>query len=354
MKIHIVVALHCLACNESKVAGSNMESIDLSLDSVIETVVNEERVVDKALSSVKDFDSIKNWPSANERVKPIKVSYVKEASVDEAKEITKDDTIENPIIDNEQSFDLIEHDVKESQMPDELILESSINDVHSKALIEKDRAETDYKEALDRLLKQYVSPQGIVDYSGLKGKEAEVDRVLAEMNRLAPILSDKSSVALAYWINLYNIATIKLILNHWPIKSIMNIYNGKPWDEKWIAVKDKKYSLNQIEHDIIRPIFNEPRIHFALVCAASSCPKLNNKIFTASNLHDELTRLTKDFLAGSENEINPQHMKLSKLFEWYAQDFGELTQFINRYSNIKVNSGTKVSYLDYDWSLNGK
>ena len=101
---------------------------------------------------------------------------------------------------------------------------------------------------------------------------------------------------------------------------------------------------------------DEPRIHFAIVCASVSCPKLQNTAFTASNLDEQLTNATKEFLADtSKNELSEDNIKISKIFKWFKKDFeknGSLIDFLNQYSDITISASAKKSYTDYNWNLN--
>ncbi|MDC1365318.1 DUF547 domain-containing protein [Algibacter sp.] len=111
---------------------------------------------------------------------------------------------------------------------------------------------------------------------------------------------------LAYWINAYNVLTVDLILRHYPIKSIKDI--KKPWDQRYWKLGDKWYNLNEIEHQILRKM-NKPRIHFAIVCASFSCPKLQNKAFEPANLYTQLSNATKSFLSDSKrNSISENNI----------------------------------------------
>jgi hypothetical protein len=165
----------------------------------------------------------------------------------------------------------------------------------------------------------------------------------------------------AYWINAYNAFTVSLIVSKYPVKSIKDI-GGKiykvntPWDIKFITIGGKKYDLNNIEHGILRKKYDDPRIHFALVCAAISCPRLRNEAYTAAKLDAQLEAAGKDFLNDTaKNNIRADQADLSKYFTWYQGDFtkkGSLVEFINKYSQIKIDNNTKINYLDYNWSLN--
>ena len=101
---------------------------------------------------------------------------------------------------------------------------------------------------------------------------------------------------------------------------------------------------------------NEPRIHFAIVCASFSCPKLQNKAFEATNLYGQLTNATKSFLSDSKrNSISENNIELSKIFQWFSQDFnqnGSLIDFLNLYSDVKISEKAKKNFKDYDWTLN--
>jgi len=117
----------------------------------------------------------------------------------------------------------------------------------------------------------------------------------------------------------------------------------------------KWYNLNEIEHQILRKM-NEPRIHFAIVCASYSCPKLRNKTYTAADLENQLTSVTKAFLNDPErNFISENNLELSKIFQWFAKDFkqnGSLIDFLNRYSDIQISENSKKKFKDYNWTLN--
>jgi len=202
------------------------------------------------------------------------------------------------------------------------------------------------------LLQKYVTSTGLVNYSGLKKDEKTLDRYLSELSKNTPDNLTTRKAALAYWINAYNAFTLKLILNNYPLNSITDIHNGKPWDVKWITLGNKKYSLNNIENDIIRPVYKDGRIHFVLNCAAISCPPLLNQAFTSNNLEEQMDARTRDFINSGANDLASAKIKVSKVFDWYRKDFGDVTTFINKYSRVKVNNNALISYKDYNWNLN--
>lgn len=204
----------------------------------------------------------------------------------------------------------------------------------------------------EALLSKYVSAAGKVNYKGIKSEATKLDEYLTQLeNTDVPSLSKKEK--LAFWINAYNAFTVKKIVDNLPVASITDLDGGKPWDVKWIKLNNKTLSLNNIENDIIRPTFKEPRIHFAVNCAAKSCPPLLAQAWTASNLESNFEKQTLAFINnGSYNQINADNPKVSKIFEWYAVDFGDLISFINKYSTVKINKSATVGYSDYDWALN--
>ncbi|MCA0132536.1 DUF547 domain-containing protein [Winogradskyella alexanderae] len=204
----------------------------------------------------------------------------------------------------------------------------------------------------NKLLQEFVSESGKVDYLGFKSS-SEFDVYIDWLLEHKPDDTWSREEQLAYWINAYNALTVDLILRNYPIKSIKDIKD--PWGQRLWKFDDKWLNLNDIEHKILRKM-NEPRIHFAIVCASTSCPKLQNKAFTGTNLETMLTKSTKAFLSDtSKNEITPNSLKLSKIFKWFAKDFKQdesLIDFLNRYSNVKISENASKSFKNYNWDLN--
>ncbi|HMO40733.1 MAG TPA: DUF547 domain-containing protein [Saprospiraceae bacterium] len=207
--------------------------------------------------------------------------------------------------------------------------------------------------AWNDLLKKYVSTDGKVNYKGFKQDMPALEAYLNELTS-HPIQSDWSRTEkMAYWINAYNAFTIKLILDNYPLKSIIALDNGKTWDVKRVQLGDKTYSLNGIENDILRPQYKDARIHFAVNCAAKSCPPLLNRAWTGDNLSKYLDQQAKAFINNSKyNKISADAVQISKIFEWYAADFGDIIAYLNKYSNVKINPSATVTYIEYDWALN--
>ena len=208
--------------------------------------------------------------------------------------------------------------------------------------------------SFNTLLEKFVSASGEVNYSGLKAGGRSLNSYCKNLTENPPQEEWPKNEKLAFWLNAYNAFTLKLITDNFPLNSITDLHGGKPWDHSWIKIGNQTLSLNNIENDIIRPTFNDARIHFAVNCAAKSCPPLGNFAFTADNVNSKLNALTKSFVNGPYNQITANELRVSKIFEWYKSDFGNLISFINKYANTKVNADANVKFSEYDWGLNGK
>lgn len=207
----------------------------------------------------------------------------------------------------------------------------------------------------DGLLKKHVTSTGTVNYAAIKSSKDVLQSYLDLLAANPPRSDWSRNEKMAYWINAYNAFTVKLIIDNYPLNSITDLHGGKAWDVKWIKLGDKTYSLNQIENDILRPIFNDARIHFAVNCAAKSCPPLHNRAFTASNLNAQLESQAKSFINNPQyNTLSGNSVKISKIFDWYEVDFGNVINYLNDYSDVKIESGAAINYHDYNWKLNGK
>lgn len=217
----------------------------------------------------------------------------------------------------------------------------------------------------NKLLVKNVTNNGHVNYKGFAKDSLEFNQYLKTLSTNPP--NEKTwtrEEQMAYWINAYNAFTIKLITRFYPLKSIKDIgssiqipFVNTPWDMKFITIGKEKMDLNNIEHGILRKKFDDPRIHMVLVCASKSCPVLLNEAYDPRRLVEQLRKQTKTFLEDpSRNKIAKDQAQLSMIFKWYAMDFnnqgGSVRDFINLYSTKKINSETKISYLDYDWNLN--
>ncbi|MBK8700680.1 MAG: DUF547 domain-containing protein [Saprospiraceae bacterium] len=212
--------------------------------------------------------------------------------------------------------------------------------------------ESDYA-LWNAFLRKYVSADGRVMYKQIKRDMAVLDGILHEWQKKPVQPSWSKEEKMAFWINVYNAFTIKKVAGNYPIKSIMDLDNGKTWDIVFIDIGHKKYSLNDIENEMLRKPFNDPRIHFALNCAAKSCPPLMASAYTPVQLAAQLEERTRTFLSNSSfNTLETNKAEVSRIFEWYATDFDPLPDFLSRYGPVKLKPGTKVKYKPYNWALN--
>lgn len=199
---------------------------------------------------------------------------------------------------------------------------------------------------------------GLVDYKALKTDPLALNRYLASTRMVSrkEFYTWSEPQRLAFLINLYNAATLELILDHYPVDSIKDIgsvFKG-PWDQAGIRLFGKKITLNNLEHDIVRKDYNEPRIHMALVCAARGCPILRSEVYRAERLNDQLNEQSRNYLAspaGMRIERTKGTVYLSAIFKWYGKDFASIPAFVEQHSGQKVKA-LKIRYLDYDWRLN--
>lgn len=204
----------------------------------------------------------------------------------------------------------------------------------------------------DELLGKYVTPGGFVNYEGFKS-DKDFQKCLNFYASEVPNDQWTREAQMAYWMNVYNAFTVRLITDHYPLKSIKDI--DEPWKKKFIKLDGEAYSLDQIEHEILRPIFKDPRIHFGINCASFSCPVLPNKAHRAETLDETLDHLTREFLNDiHRNRISGRKAAVSQLFEWFAEDFeaaGGVRAFIEQYRG-KIDPKLELSYITYNWNLN--
>jgi hypothetical protein len=234
------------------------------------------------------------------------------------------------------------------------------------------RAQTFDHSAFDELLKKHVV-KGMVDYVSF-ANAGPFKEYLQSLER-ADIARLDEKERLAFWINAYNAYTIALINEHEERASIRNIKQDvglvrarSPWKEPVVKAAGKTYSLDDVENEIIRKQFREPRIHFALVGAAMSCPPLRSEAYTGAKLDAQLEDQARSFVLdsarGSRVDAKNGVVYASKIFDWYKEDFGggdaALGRFLARYygdspeKQLLLGGHFKVSYLEYDWTLNSR
>ncbi len=239
------------------------------------------------------------------------------------------------------------------------------------------------------VLNHYVDDHGRVDYRGLKGNRDSLDAYLSAMSRIGKSEYQSWSEAdkIAFWLNAYNARTLQVVIDNYPIQagffgslrfpsnSIRQI--SGVWDKLKSQFIGKDYTLDAIEHEILRKQFHEPRIHMALVCASVGCPFLRNEPYLGSRLDEQLEDQARKFLDASQNfHVEDGTVYLSSIFKWFGEDFSPkytpaggfdgysqsgkavlnfISQHISEDQAAKLaQGGFDIEYLDYDWSLNEK
>ena len=221
----------------------------------------------------------------------------------------------------------------------------------------------------DRFLKTYVSafPDGVnrVAYARVSDTDRKrLDRYIDDLTVL-PISAYSRDEQRAYWINLYNALTVQLILDHYPVKSIRrikpNLFSIGPWRKKLITVEGEQLSLDDIEHRILRPIWRDPRLHYAVNCASIGCPNLGTEAYTASNADTLLDRGAQTYVNNARGaEFRNGRLIVSSIYKWFQEDFGDsdegVIEHLQRYAEptlaARLNGTKKISGDRYDWALN--
>lgn len=214
----------------------------------------------------------------------------------------------------------------------------------------------------DLLLKKHVLKNGMVDYAGFVKDKKALQQYLDYLSEHQPADKGSKNEKLAFWINAYNAFTVKLIVDHYPVKSIKDIKKGIPfinsvWDMPFIPLGKEKIDLNYIEHSILRKEFKDPRIHAAINCASISCPVLRREAYTADRLEEQLDDAMRNFINDPKrNRLEQSEVNLSKIFSWFSGDFringASVIDYLNKYSKKRVHRNAKITYLSYQWELN--
>ena len=221
------------------------------------------------------------------------------------------------------------------------------------------------------LLEKYVSPNKIdgvlfngVDYGELR-LDGSFSKLVNDLALYSPANLKSHDGKLAFWINVYNVFAVKIVADNYPVQSIKDIGGlfKSVWKLEAGIVGGKGYSLNEIEHQILRKM-REPRIHAAIVCASISCPDLSKDVFDSKNINKQLDSTMKIFLANPEKgmkvDAQGKRIFLSLIFDWFEEDFkisGGVLKFIEpyiplNYQQIFKSRNASISYMRYNWSLN--
>ncbi len=230
----------------------------------------------------------------------------------------------------------------------------------------------DHRHALlDAVLRTHVSG-GAVAYGALAADRGGLDSYLAGLAAVTPaeLAGFEREQAMAFWINAYNAATLRLILDNGPLASIRDI--EEPWDRPTFSLAGQQVTLNHIEHEILRKQYPDARLHMVLVCAARSCPDLRSSAYVAGKLEEQMDTASREFVGDGERnrfDAGARALHVSRIFEWYGGDFvsqyaerggggdeaaGIRGFFASHLANDAVASpDVTVHWLEYDWALNG-
>jgi hypothetical protein len=221
----------------------------------------------------------------------------------------------------------------------------------------------------DQVLKTYVDDHGRADYNGIA--KDKPFKAYMEALKTAPANSMSRDEQLAFWINAYNAVTIDKVIKWKPKKSVRETFVPGVWTgTKFFTTREhtvagKRLSQDDIEHEILRKQLKEPRIHFAIVCASSSCPPLARFAYTGENVQAKLEEETRKYInseRGTQIDSARNELHLSKLFDWFAGDFeyaaGSVLNFIKAYLGEEgrafLGKNPAIKYIHYDWALNAQ
>ena len=211
-----------------------------------------------------------------------------------------------------------------------------------------------YLDSVDSFLNQHVK-NGLVDYKTIHKDQSQLQRILKDAATISVKASDVKNYQ-SFWINSYNIAVIKGIIDNYPIKSPLDKKGF--FDKTTYNLGGRSITLNDIENKLLREKFNDPRVHFVLVCGAIGCPPLINYAYRPDTLEKQLDAQTRSAINGNFIKVHSKKKKLevSEIMKWYKSDFVQNgtteIDFINTYRNEKLSEDYSISYYSYDWNLN--
>ncbi len=223
---------------------------------------------------------------------------------------------------------------------------------------------TSWNSFLSRYVKTGSNGVNLVNYGGVSPADKQaLKSYIASLEAARPTAMNPNA-AFAYWTNLYNAKTVDLILDNYPVKSITKIgglFSFGPWDEKVVTVEGRTLSLNEIEHGIMRPLWNDPRIHYAVNCASIGCPNLATQAWNSGNLEGMLEQAARNYINHPRGAaVEGGRLIVSSIFDWYKVDFGGndagVIAHMRKYAtgNLAAALGSinSISGDRYDWDLN--
>ncbi len=228
--------------------------------------------------------------------------------------------------------------------------------------------------AWDALLAKYVrrGADGLnrVDYAAMKsGAHADLQSYIARMENIDPRKLDRPE-QIAFLANLYNAETIDIVLDHYPVASIKDIslgggflaaFTGGPWKAKVLKIAGVEASLDDIEHAVLRPVFKDPRVHYAVNCASVGCPNLGTEAFTGAKLDQQLNAAARAYINSPRGgAMRDDGLVVSSIYDWYKSDFGGTEQGVLKHLRsfaepplaAKLAKAPAIAGYAYDWRLN--
>ena len=226
----------------------------------------------------------------------------------------------------------------------------------------------------DRLLKRYVKPgaDGFdrVDYAGFKSQAHDALKdYIRKLEAVDPARLNRPE-QFALLANLYNAKTVDIVLDHYPVELIkdialdgglLGVFSSGPWKAKVLKMKGVELSLDDIEHGILRPIFRDPRVHYAVNCASVGCPNLLSEAFTGARLEEQLNAAARAYVNHKRGvDFRPDGLVVSSLYNWYQADFGGSEQGVLKHLATyaepplanRIKGTTSIADYVYDWTLN--
>ncbi len=218
----------------------------------------------------------------------------------------------------------------------------------------------------DNMLQKYLANGGRVDYSKWQANDqAALDKLIADLAKFDPNNLGQNA-EIAFWVNSYNILAVSEVLSRYPIDTVRPEFLFIPersfFTDKKHTINNTKYSLDSLENDILRAKYQQPLIHFSIVCASNSCPNLRPEAYNGDNVIEQLKSQARKFIAdNNKNEFSGNTAQLSKIFDWFKADFesasGSVKEFLLPYATSQIkqvlnSDNLQIKYLDYNWGLN--
>lgn len=224
--------------------------------------------------------------------------------------------------------------------------------------------EPDYSQ-WNRILTAYYNPAHGMDYAGLEARDAKALQTLRQQLGAVNVASLNPKQQLAYWINVYNVNVVATVVEKYPVDSIRDISTDpivrlNVFKKERVPFGNELLSLDDVEHKKIRAAFNDPRIHFAINCAAKSCPPIRTEAYVGARVDAQLDDQARRFLSGPfgarfKRSGDDLTMTVTKIMDWFGEDFekgGGKVAFVRRYVTVPPSKEVKIEYDDYDWALN--